>query len=295
MNLRRIVVTTLLTVISLACSQAHADQDIAGKHRAPGSTFKDCKTCPEMVVLPAGSFTMGAPDNEVGRQPDEGPLREVTFAAPFAVSRFHITVEEWAVFAKETNFVLKDGDTRPGRECVAGKPRYPQTPRHPAVCIDFDDANAYIAWLARKSGQPYRMLNEAQWEYAARAGSTGPFPFPFDNEADYIIHSHANTYGDEDGYSHVAPVGSFPPNAFGMYDMHGNVHEWVADCLHDSYLGAPRDGGTWLEANNGDCTWRHIRGNDWIEPPIFSRSANRNSRQPFVRGDWIGFRVVRPL
>ena len=139
------------------------------------------------------------------------------------------------------------------------------------------------------------MLSEAQWEYAARAGSTGPFPFPFDAPGEYTIHRHANTYGAEDGFTHVAPVGSFPPNAFGVYDMHGNVHEWLVDCFHRDYVGAPDDGSAWLKENGGQCEYRQIRGNDWIEPPIFSRSGNRNSREPDIRGDWIGFRVVLPL
>lgn len=274
----------------LAMTAAHASKD-----QRPGTAFKDCQRCPELVALPAGSFMMGSPDNEAGRQPDEGPAHKVTFARPFAVSRFHVTVEEWAAFAKETGFILKDGDTRPGRECKAGKPRYPQTARHPAVCLDFYDAQAYIEWLSKKTGKLYRIISEAEWEYAARAGSTGPFPFPFDDERYYAIHSHANTYGEQDGYSYVAPVGSFPANAFSMHDMHGNVHEWVADCYHKNYVSAPQDGSAWMQENNGDCKWRHIRSNDWIEPSVFSRSANRNDRAPSTRGDWIGFRVARPL
>lgn len=267
---------------------------LAEKNMTPGSIFKDCETCPEMVVVPNGSFIMGVPDDEMGRQPDEGPMHEVTFATPFAISRFHVTVEEWQVFAKETGYILKNGDTRPGRECKAGVPRYPQTPRHPAVCVDYNDVKVYIDWLARKTNKPYRMLSESEWEYAARAGSTGPFPFPFDEEDQYTINKHANTYGDEDGYAYVSPVDAFPPNPFGFYDMHGNVWEWVADCWHDSYVGAPTDGSAWMESD-GKCESRQIRGNDWIEPPIFSRSGNRNDRPPSVRGDWIGFRVARPI
>lgn len=290
MNRPQLLLTSLLSLPLLLSAPARADKDLAAGH-----VFKDCPACPEMVVLPAGSFVMGAPDDEVGRQPDEGPLHKVTFDTPFAVSRFHITVEEWAAYARDAGVVLKDGDTRPGRECVAGKPRYPQTPRHPAVCVDFDDAKSYIEWLSRRTGKPYGMLSEAQWEYAARAGSSGPFPFPFDEPGVYTIHRHANTYGEEDGFSHVAPVGRFPPNAFGLYDMHGNVHEWLADCFHRDYLGAPGDGSAWLSENEGQCDYRQIRGNDWIEPPIFSRSGNRNNREPYVRGDWIGFRIVLPL
>ncbi|HJR32741.1 MAG TPA: SUMF1/EgtB/PvdO family nonheme iron enzyme, partial [Pseudomonas sp.] len=198
----------------------------------PGKVFKDCRNCPEMVVLPAGTFTMGTPEGEVGREPDEGPMHEVTFEKPFAMSRYQITAGEWAQYMKETGVTLPDGDTRPGRACTNGKPSYPQGPRQPAVCMNFAEVTAYVAWLSRKTGQHYHIVSEAQREYAARAGSTGPFPFPFDPGTEYSIATHANTYGPTDGYSHSSPVGSYPPNAFGMYDMHGNVYEWIADCYH---------------------------------------------------------------
>lgn len=258
----------------------------------PGKVFKDCKDCPEMVVLPAGTFTMGTPDDEVGREPDEGPMHAVTFAKPFAMSRFQITAGEWDSYIRQTGVKIADGDTRPGRECIASKPRYPQTPRQPAVCMDMDDIKHYVAWLSKKTGQPYHMVSEAQREYAARAGSSGPFPFPFDEGKGYSIAEHANTYGPADGYSFSSPAGSYPPNAFGMYDMHGNVYERVADCEHPNYIGAPTDGSAWVEPN---CESYQIRGNDWGEAPVFSRSGNRNNIYPQTRGDWIGFRVVRDL
>ena len=245
-----------------------------------------------MVVLPAGTFTMGTPDDEVGREPDEGPMHAVTFAKPFAMSRFQITAGEWDSYIRQTGVKIADGDTRPGRECIASKPRYPQSPRQPAVCMDMDDIKHYVAWLSKKTGQPYHMVSEAQREYAARAGSSGPFPFPFDEGKGYSIAEHANTYGPADGYSFSSPAGSYPPNAFGMYDMHGNVYERVADCEHPNYIGAPTDGSAWMEPN---CESYQIRGNDWGEAPVFSRSGNRNNIYPQTRGDWIGFRVVRDL
>ena len=258
----------------------------------PGKVFKDCRNCPEMVVLPAGTFTMGTPEDEVGREPDEGPMHEVTFDKPFAMSRYQITAGEWDQYLKETGITLPDGDTRPGRECINSKPRYPQSPRQPAVCMNFAEVSAYVAWLSMKTGQHYHIVSEAQREYAARAGATGPFPFPFDPGTEYSIATHANTYGPTDGYSYSSPVGSYPPNAFGMYDMHGNVYEWIADCYHPDYVGAPTDGSAWTEP---DCDTLRIRGNDWGEAPVFSRSGNRNDIDPQTRGDWIGFRVVRTL
>ncbi len=223
-----------LAALIVATAPAFADEA-----KKPGTVFKDCKDCPEMVVLPAGSFTMGTPDDEVGRQPDEGPLHDVTFAKPFAISRYQITAGELDAYLKATGVKLADGDARPGRECIAGKPRYQQGPRQPAVCVDYNDVKNYAAWLSKKTGKHYRMLSEAEREYGARAGSAGPFPFPFDEGKEYSIAKHANTYGASDGYNFTSPVGSFPPNAFGVYDMHGNVYEWVADCWHDHYNGAP--------------------------------------------------------
>ena len=161
--------------------------------------------------------------DEVGRQPDEGPLHDVTFAKPFAISRYQVTAGELDAYLKATGVKLADGDTRPGRECIAGKPRYQQGPRQPAVCVDYNDVKNYAAWLSKKTGKHYRMLSEAEREYGARAGSAGPFPFPFDEGKEYSIAKHANTYGASDGYNFTSPVGSFPPNAFGVYDMHGNV------------------------------------------------------------------------
>ncbi|MBV7575529.1 formylglycine-generating enzyme family protein [Pseudomonas sp. PDM32] len=258
----------------------------------PGKVFKDCRDCPEMVVLPAGTFTMGTPDDEVGREPDEGPMHEVTFDQPFAMSRYQITAGEWNQYMKETGITLPDGDTRPGRACTNGKPSYPQGPRQPAVCMNFTEVSAYVAWLSMKTGQHYHIVSEAQREYAARGGSTGAFPFPFDPGTEYSIATHANTYGPTDGYSYSSPVGSYPANAFGLYDMHGNVYEWIADCYHPDYVGAPTDGSAWTEP---DCDTLRIRGNDWGEAPVFSRSGNRNDIDPQTRGDWIGFRVVRSL
>ncbi|MDD0971747.1 MULTISPECIES: formylglycine-generating enzyme family protein [Pseudomonas] len=266
---------------------------------APGKVFKDCKDCPEMVVLPTGTFTMGTPEDEVGREPDEGPMHPVTFAKPLAISRFQVLKGEWFAYLKDTGYQMPDGDDRPGRACKAGVPDYAgsdprkqYTDKHPAVCMNFAEANDYVAWLSKKTGQQYRLVSESLREYAARGGTTGPFPFPFDEGKEYSIAKHANTYGAADGYNFTAPAGSFPPNAFGVYDMHGNVYEWTADCYNENYEGAPSDGSAW---ETGKCQFKRIRGNDWGEAPVFSRSGNRNALAPDERGDWIGFRVARDL
>lgn len=291
----RLIVNTLAyaSLLAALCPLgAHAATSAQDASAKPGTVFKDCKDCPEMVVLPTGSFVMGTPDDEQGRQDDEGPMHSVTFTRPFAISRFQILAGEWDAYIKDTGYKMPDGDKRPGRLCKAGKPSYPITARHPAVCMDLAEVNAYVDWLSKKTGKPYRLTSESIREYAARAGSTGPFPFPMDEGKEYSIAKHANTYGASDGYNYTSPAGTFPPNAFGLYDMHGNVYEWVADCAHDNYVGAPTDGSPWLEK---DCKIQQIRGNDYGEAPIFSRSGNRNQLYPHVRGDWIGFRVVRDL
>lgn len=296
---RTLPVLAPLALLALLTASAWAQ---AGTPK-PGTVFTDCeKDCPEMVVLPTGSFMMGTPDDEVGRQADEGPLHKVTFTKPFAISRFPITFAEWDAFIQATGYMMPSGDERPGRLCQAGtatqggRPtyggNYPVTSRHPAVCMNLKEAQDYVAWLSNKTGKPYRLPSESVREYAARAGSTGPFPFPFDEGKEYSIAKHANTYGPADGYSYTAPVGSFPANAFGVYDMHGNIYEWTADCKHDNYVGAPSDGSPWQEK---DCRFQSIRGNDYGEAPVFSRSGNRNDLYPNERGDWIGFRVVRDL
>lgn len=285
--MRLTALLTPLALLALASGAAHADTP------APGTVFKDCKDCPEMVVLPAGSYLMGTPKDEMGRQGDEGPQHTVTFAKPFAISRYTVTAGELNAYVKATGTVIKSGDTRPGRWCEASKPSYPQGPRQPAVCIDWFEAGDYAKWLAKTTGKPYRLVSEAEREYAARAGSTGAFPFDFDEKGKYEINQHANTYGPKDGYTYSAPVGSYPPNAFGMYDMHGNVYEWTADCETDDYNGAPSDGSAWI--TDPTCDRAIMRGNDWGEPPIFSRSGNRNGRFKTVRGDFLGFRVAREL
>ncbi|TBU87887.1 dihydropyoverdine dehydrogenase [Phytopseudomonas dryadis] len=277
----------------LFCLAAASSLQASENATTPGTVFKDCQDCPEMVVLPAGSFVMGTPDDELGRQPDEGPQRTVTFARPFAISRYQVTAAELDAYIEQSGVVIKSGDERPGRWCEAGKPSYEQGPRQPAVCVDYQEVQAYAKWLSEKTGQVYRMLSEAEREYGARAGSTGPFPFPFDEEGDYQISKHANTYGPKDGFTYSSSVGSYPPNAFGVYDMHGNVYEWVADCWHDHYNGAPVDGSAWID--DEQCEVVQIRGNDWGEPPIFSRSGNRNTLGKRDRGDWVGFRVAREL
>ena len=251
----------------------------------PGRVFRDCDVCPEMVVVPAGSFMMGSPPGEEGRADSEGPQRKVTIARPFAVGKFEVTFAEWDACVAAGGCKHNPGDQGWGR----GK--------RPVIDVSWDDiTKEYLPWLSRKTGKSYRLLSEAEWEYVARAGTTTPF-----STGRTITPKQANfagnyTYGGSAKgvyRSKTIEVGSFPPNAFGLYDMHGNVWEWVQDCWNGSYTGAPSDGSAWT---TGDCGRRVLRGGSWFLDPQVLRSASRGRLTPDDRGNkGGGFRVGRTL
>ena len=200
--------------------------------------FRDCPVCPEMVVLPAGEFMMGSPESEKGRNKDEGPQRKVAIRQPFAVGKFEVTFAQWDACVAEGGCTHKPGDESWGRG------------RRPVINVSWDDARQFAGWLAKKTGKPYRLLTEAEWEYAARGVTKASEPHaPFSTGAT-INYKQANydanfIYGSgQQGLyrQKTLDVGSLPRNAFGLHDMHGNVWEWVEDCYKDSYAGAPTDG-----------------------------------------------------
>lgn len=237
-----------------------------------GSRFRDCDVCPEMVVVAAGSFTMGSSESETGHQPDESPQRKVTLAAPFAVGRFEVTFDEW-------DACLADGG------CDEHRPddQHWGRGRRPVVDVSWDAANAYTEWLSRKTGRPYRLLSEAEWEYAARAGATTPYSF-----GAAIARDQANFGGEK-----TTEVGAYPASAFGLSDMHGNVWEWVEDCYAGSYRDAPTDGTAVAPAG---CDWRVVRGGAWnTTTPENMRSAFRLRRVADSARENVGFRVARAL
>ena len=243
----------------------------------PGNSFKECANdCPEMVVVPAGEFIMGSPANEKGRFL-ESPQHTVAIARPFAVSKFEVTFDEW-------DACVAYGDCEP-RVSDGGWGRG----RRPVINVTWDDAQRYVAWLSRMTGKPYRLLSEAEWEYAARAGSDKPYSW-----GDEIGKGSANcnVCGSEWDNIQTAPVGSFATNQFGLHDMHGNVWEWVEDCFNSSYEGAPNDGSAWTAGS--DCPRRTIRGGSWHYDPEGVRSASRRGVS-VSRFDDLGFRVGRTL
>jgi len=249
---------------------------------APGALteFKDCEACPQMVLIPAGEFTMGSPPSE---QQAEAQHR-VTIATPFAIGKFEVTFDEWEACVADGGC----GGYRPGDEGFGRG-------RRPVINVSWDDAAAYADWLSRKTGKRYRLIAEAEWEYAARAHTTTMFFF-----GDTISPRDANYDGSSDGSgpSEVnrqtpLPVGSFASNAFGLHDMHGNVAEWVADCWHPEYTArAPADGSAWLE---GNCNGRVVRGGSWGDSQEELRSAGRTGGYKEDQFDTTGFRIARTL
>ena len=289
--------------------QAEAEES---ERLGPGSVFRDCAECPEMVVVPAGSFRMGSPSGEAGRDDDEGPTHRVEISKPFAIGRFEVTRGEYARFVSETGhssgtacWTYEGGEweERTGRNWRS--PGFAQADSHPAVCVDWKDARSYVAWLSRKTGEAYRLLSESEWEYAARAGTTSS---RYWGNASSSACRYANVYDrtgeDElsfpwshhdcrDGHGHTSSAGVFDPNGFGLHDMLGNVWEWVADCSNGSYAGAPADGSAWT---SGDCSRRVLRGGSWVDGPWGVRSANRGWYSTGNRYDsGFGFRVARTL
>jgi formylglycine-generating enzyme required for sulfatase activity len=244
----------------------------------PKDTFKECQNCPEMVVVPAGKFTMGSPASEPGHDPKESPQHTVTFAGQFAVGRFALTFDEWdACVADGGCFGYKPLDAGWG------------TGRRPVINVSWDDAKAYVTWLSRKTGKPYRLLTEAEYEYAARAGSQSAYYWGNDIGKG---NANCNSCGSQWDGKQTAPVGSFAANAFGLYDMAGNVLEWVEDCITDNYNGAPTDGSAWT---SGNCNARVGRGGSWDDAPQVLRAAFRGVATPGVRLSGLGFRVGRTL
>ena len=246
----------------------------------PGKTFRDCPECPEMVVVPAGSFTMGSPASEEGRyKKNEGPRHRVTISQPFAAGKYEVTFAEW------------DACVSVGG-CNGHRPRDRSWGRgsRPVIYVSWNDAKSYVAWLSRETGKRYRLLKEAEWEYAARAGTRTRYSW-----GDGIGRNRANcrSCGSRWDGEQTAPVGSFSANLFGLHDMHGNVWEWVEDCWHKSYAGAPSDGSAWV--TGGDCERRVLRGGSWGIGPRGLRSAFRGWVVAGDRGYTLGFRVARTL
>jgi formylglycine-generating enzyme required for sulfatase activity len=232
---------------------------------------------PEMVVIPAGKFRMGDIQGKAGK--DEQPVHEVHISKRFGMSRYEITFDQYDDFAKATRTDLPD-DEGFGRG------------RQPVIHVSWNDAFAYTGWLSRETGKRYRLPSEAEWEYAARAGTETAYWWGNEMKQGMANCIGCGTQWDN---KQTAPVGSFKPNRFGLYDTAGNVIEWIQDCWHDNYKGAPSDGSAWEQKDSGDCGRRGLRGGHWRVAQDFMRSSFRMWNRPTVRRGTPGFRLVRDI
>ena len=304
------VVVILLVSTAPRQSASKAGVSKETSERLSRTAFRDCPHCPEMVVIPAGNFTMGSAPSEKswaashGESPgsvaDEAPQHKVSVRT-FALGKFDVTRDEYALFVRETRHPAGDGcgkdsfkwDKQP--ELNWQDPGFAQTGRDPVVCVSWHDARAYIAWLNTKvrgskpthGSGPYRLPSEAEWEYAARGGTTTRFWWG-DDDAAAVDHSWFKA--NSDGHSHS--VGSKPANPFGLYDIVGNVWQWTEDCYGDTYAKAPADGSA---MKSPDGCMRVDRGSCWMYPAWLLRSAARERNPPEFRDAIMGFRVAKTL
>jgi formylglycine-generating enzyme required for sulfatase activity len=272
--------------------------------------FRDCADCPEMVVVPAGRFLMGSdPGEDRWEGGREDPQHEVHIARSFALGRYEVTRAQFAQFVEETGYAANGCAVWNGESwhVDAGlswrDPGYSQTPDDPVVCVAWLDAKAYLAWLSVRTGRAYRLPSEAEWEYAARAGTTTARYWGeraddgcrYANIGDAALKRRFGFEGlvdCDDGQVFTSPVGRYRPNAFGLYDMLGNAWEWTEDCWNVGYAGAPADGSPWA---SGDCADRVPRGASWNSHQRNVRSANRGNYRASLRFYHLGFRVARDL
>ncbi len=252
----------------------------------PGTVVKDCAESPDLILIRGGSFKMG---DVLGNGYDyERPVHEVHIEE-FMIGRYEVTVAEWMACVQ-------------AGACVWNGSGLDTVPNHPVATVSWDEVKQYLAWLSRRTGRQYRLPSEAEWEYAARAGSETQYPW---GNIEAAVCTHANvldssgrkanpdwtwSVGCDDGFARAAPVGSFPPNDWGLYDVIGNVWEWVADCWHGNYDGAPDNGAPWLEDG---CTKRVNRGGGWGNHPRTTRLSTRDGDIHTAHSDGLGFRVAR--
>lgn len=290
--------------------EAVADASSIAKKIKTEKTFHDCPGCPKMMVIPAGSFSMGSPAAETGRREDGDPVHQVKIGS-FALGKTEITRGQFAEFVKATAYNtgnkcwIIEGGKYQERKGNWSKVGYLQEDNHPAVCVSWNDATAYTNWLSLKTGKKYRLATEAEWEYAAR-GKTRSARYWGENPSDACKYANVadqtakeliapkaawKVHNCKDGFAYTAPAGSYKANSFGLHDMLGNVWEWVEDSYHKSYQGAPVDGSAW----QGEGKKRVLRGGSWYDAPRYVRAAGRDKAAATSRYDNIGFRVARML
>lgn len=315
-----LTIARLLVVATIAAAAAaHGAAPVAPI--AVAGTFRDCPTCPDLVVVPAGEFTLGTsiddPEADVTR--GEAPPLAVTMTRAYAIGRTEVTVAQYRAFVAATQYAslgecrhVDAGGWVSERTRDWQNPGFPQGPDDPVVCVSWDDAKAYVDWLTKTASKTYRLPSETEWEYAARGGTTTPRYWGArdsqEGEPLSLACDNANVYDTSavtalglsvpnanctDKRTFTAPVGSFKPNAFDLVDAIGNAREWLQDCWTTSYRGRPQDGRAWEWG--GGCELRGVRGGSWATRPSQSRSAARGAEPQGLRQSDLGFRVARDL
>ena len=301
---RLVAFISLLTVASLTIHAAQARQSASRAPLKSGQTLKECRNCPEMIVIPAGSFMMGSPADEPERRENERHHRQ-TIARSFAMAKTEVTWDQWEACVRDRwcDGIAVENSLR---TLENGQPNtnFKDWGRgtRPVIGVSWFDAQMFVGWLNWKTGEDdaYRLPSEAEWEYAARAGTTTPYPW-----GNKLDHNYGNfgipgpglggkTEGRDIWADETAPVASFPANAFGLYDTHGNVFEWVEDCFEVDRAHAPADGSA---NKQGDCANRVFRDGTFLSNPYMQRSARRGAPYPATRRgrNYLGFRVAKTL
>jgi formylglycine-generating enzyme required for sulfatase activity len=276
--------------------------------RKPGETFTDCEGCPEMVVVPAGEFIMGKQPQEADLT-TEVPHHQVRIAAPLAIGKYEVTKDQFDAFVNDSGYDAGSKcnayhDEKPDEHTGHSfrNPGFKQGGGSPAACLNWDDAKAYAAWLSGRTGRNYRLLTEAEWEYAALAGSDSHWLSVHGDSNNFCQYENVYDYtalkafrepgrgGCSDGFAYTSPVGSLAPNAFGIYDLQGNLEEWVEDCWHDDYQSAPSDGSAWT--SGGNCKMRVVRGGSWLGG---AGQTDRSREVSNFRSNIFGLRVASTL
>jgi len=280
----------------------------------------NCDVCPEVITITGGTYWMGStpealqrPFLEADRVNVEQPRQQVTIAYDFAIGRTEVTVAEFSAFVEETEYQASEClsyDFEARRWINNGRnwsdPGFEQHGNYPAVCLSWEDAQAYLGWLSKKTGRIYRLPSEAEWEYAARAGTQTLWPWgeekdiacKYSNSSDHsgleagVSSAQAGIFDCDDGHVHTAPADFGTPNAFGLHGMIGNAGEWQQDCMVRTLEGAPVDGSA---RSNPDCIERVMRGGSWFNPPLYNRPAFRYGTLQTQAFMLVGFRVVREL
>lgn len=255
----------------------------------------------QMILLTPAMFLMGSAGDECGRLDVEGPQHRVTIRAAFEVGKFPVTKDQFALFVAESGYQtgnlcrVWDGGDWEERDGSFRNPGFAQDGNHPAVCVSWDDAQAYANWLAQRTKRGYRLLTEAEWEYAARAGTTSPYWWGGSITPDHANYNASTIYGARGQLGswrqRTVSVATFVANPWGLFQMHGNIWEWVQDCWERDYNGAPVDGRARQET--AKCHLRVLRGGSWANGPRGLRAARRHAARPDLRRSDIGFRLAR--